>query len=182
MINSVVLVGRLANDPELKYTASGMPVTTFRLAVDRGRKGEDGEDQTDWLNIVCFQKTAELVSQWLDKGSMVGIEGRIQSRSWEGQDGRRNYAVEIVANNVRFLESKQEAERRRAARGTSGPSGAPPQRPAPGAPAAQAPPPATQAAPSSAAPAGPSSAAPAGPPPDPFPADDGGGDDPFGDQ
>lgn len=122
MINSVVLVGRLANDPELRYTPTGTAVTTFRLAVDRGRKSESGEDQTDWLNIVCFQKTAELVSQWLDKGALVGIEGRIQSRSWEGQDGKRNYAVEIVANNVRFLESKQEAERRRAAKGQPAPS------------------------------------------------------------
>jgi single-strand DNA-binding protein len=125
MINNVVLVGRLANDPEMKYTTSGMAITSFRLAVDRGRKNEAGEDQTDFLNIVCFQKTAELVAQWLDKGSLVGIEGRIQSRTWEGQDGKRNYMVEIVANNVRFLESKAEAERRRANRGQSGPSGVP---------------------------------------------------------
>lgn len=124
MINNVVLVGRLANDPEMKYTPSGMPITTFRLAVDRGRKNDAGEDQTDWLNIVAFQKTAELVAQYCDKGSLVGIEGRIQSRTWEGQDGKKNYSVEIVANNVRFLESRAEAERRRAARGQSAPSGA----------------------------------------------------------
>lgn len=157
MINNVVLVGRLANDPELKYTASGMPVTTFRLAVDRGRKSESGEDQTDWLDIVAFQKTAELVSQWLDKGSLVGIEGRIQSRSWQAQDGSKRYAVEIVANNVRFLESKQEAERRRAAKGQPSPG----QRPAPQAPAPQAPPAA---------------------PVDPFPPYEEASDDPFGDQ
>lgn len=154
MINSVVLVGRLANNPELKYTPSGMPVATFRLAVDRGRKSETGEDQTDWLDIVAFQKTAELVSERLDKGALVGIEGRIQSRSWQAQDGSRRYAVEIVANNVRFLESRQEAERRRAARGTGGPPGAQPQRSAP------------QPV----------------PPPEAFPSDDEGGDDPFGDQ
>jgi len=124
VINNVVLVGRLANDPEMKYTPSGMPITTFRLAVDRGRKNDAGEDQTDWLNIVAFQKTAELVAQYCDKGSLVGIEGRIQSRTWEGQDGKKNYSVEIVANNVRFLESRSEAERRRAARGQSAPSGA----------------------------------------------------------
>jgi single-strand DNA-binding protein len=124
MINNVVLVGRLANDPEMKYTQSGMPITSFRLAVDRGRKNEAGEDQTDWLNIVAFQKTAELVAQYCDKGSLVGIEGRIQSRTWEGQDGKKNYSVEIVANNVRFLESRAEAERRRAARGQSAPAGA----------------------------------------------------------
>ena len=125
MINNVVLVGRLANDPEMRYTPSGMPVTHFRLAVSRGRKSESGEEQTDWLNVVCFQKTAELVAQWLDKGSLIGIEGRVQSRSWEGQDGKRNYMVEIVANNVRFLESKAEADRRRAAKGQATPSGTP---------------------------------------------------------
>lgn len=124
MMNVVVLVGRLANDPEMKYTPSGMPITNFRLAVDRGRKNDKGENETDWLNIVAFQKTAELVAQYCDKGSLVGIEGRIQSRSWEGQDGRKNYAVEIIANNVRFLESRAEAERRRSARGQSAPAGA----------------------------------------------------------
>jgi single-strand DNA-binding protein len=133
MINNVVLVGRLANDPEMRYTPSGMPIANFRLAVDRGRKSESGEEQTDWLDIVAFQKTAELVAQYLDKGSLVGVEGRIQSRSWEGQDGKRNWRVEIIANNVRFLESRAEAERRRAARGQSGPPGAggPPRQGAP---------------------------------------------------
>lgn len=124
MINSVVLVGRLANDPEMRYSTSGTPITNFRLAVDRGRKSEGGKQETDWLNVVCFQKTAELASQYLDKGSLVGIEGRIQSRSWERDDGKREYAVEIVAEGVRFLESRAEAERRRAGRGE--PAAAPP--------------------------------------------------------
>jgi len=163
MINSVVLVGRLANDPEMRYTPSGMPIANFRLAVDRGRKSESGEEQTDWLNIVAFQKTAELVAQYLDKGSLVGIEGRIQSRTWEGQDGKKNYSVEIVANNVRFLESKAEADRRRAAKGQSGPPGAGAVRPPAAAPQAAAP----QASP-------------------PMPPDDfgpvGENEDPFGDQ
>ena len=131
MINNVVLVGRLANDPEMKYTPSGMPVTTFRLAVDRGRKSESGESQTDWLNVVCFQKTAEFVAQYMDKGAMIGLEGRVQSRTWEGQDGRRNYAVEIVANRVHFLESKAEADRRRAAKGQAAPTGTPAAAPPP---------------------------------------------------
>lgn len=124
MMNVVVLVGRLAKDPEMKYTPSGMPITTFRLAVDRGRKNEAGEDQTDWLNIVAFQKTAELVAQYCDKGSIVGIEGRIQTRDYDDASGKKQTWVEIVANNVRFLESRAEAERRRAARGQSAPPGA----------------------------------------------------------
>ena len=165
MINSVVLVGRLANDPEMRYTPSGLPIANFRLAVDRGRKSESGEDQTDWLNIVAFQKTAELVNQYLDKGSLVGIEGRIQSRTWEGQDGKRNYSVEIVANNVRFLESKAEADRRRAARGQSAPAGA-----------AAAPPAQAQQAPQAQEPA----EAPSPPADDFGPVGD--SEDPFGDQ
>ena len=124
MINNVVLVGRIANDPELKYSQSGMPITSFRIGVQRNRKSESGEEQTDWLNIVCFQKTAEFVAQYMDKGSLIGIEGRIQSRTWEGQDGKRNYMVEIVANSVQALESRAEAERRRQSKGQSAPTGA----------------------------------------------------------
>lgn len=129
MINNVVLVGRLAQNPEMRYTTSGMPVTNFRLAVSRNRKSESGEEQTDWLDIVCFQKTAEIVAQYLDKGALVAVEGRIQSRSWEGQDGKRQYRVEIVANNVQFMESRQEAERRRGQRGPGDAPGQSPQAP-----------------------------------------------------
>ena len=116
MINNVVLVGRLGNDPEMRYTPSGTAVTSFRLAVNRPprRDAPEGEEQTDWLNIVTFGKVAENCAQYLDKGSLVGIEGRVQSRSWEGKDGQRRYSVEINARSVQFLESRQEAERRRA--------------------------------------------------------------------
>ena len=124
MINNVVLVGRLGNDPEMRYTPSGMAITKFRLAVDRRKRrggGEDGGDEqkqeTDWLDIVCFGVVAENAGQYLDKGSVVGIEGRVQSRTWETQEGQKRYSVEIVANNVQFLESRAEAERRRARAG-----------------------------------------------------------------
>ena len=115
MINNVVLVGRLGNDPEMRYIPSGTAVTSFRLAVNRPprRDAPEGEEQTDWLNIVTFGKVAENCAQYLDKGSLVGIEGRVQSRSWEGKDGQRRYSVEINARSVQFLESRQEAERRR---------------------------------------------------------------------
>ena len=91
--------------------------------MDRGRKDQNGNDQTDWLSIVCFQKTAELVAQYMDKGAMIGLEGRIQSRQWDAPDGQKRYAVEVVANRVSFIESKFEADRRRAAKGQSAPSG-----------------------------------------------------------
>ena len=122
---------------------------------------------------MAFQKTAELVAQYLDKGSLVGIEGRIQSRQFQGQDGKPQTWVEIVANNVRFLESKSEADRRRAAKGQSGPPGANAVRPPAATPDTAAPPAAA-----------PATAAPQAPPP--TPTDDfgpvGESEDPFGDQ
>jgi single-strand DNA-binding protein len=133
MINSVVLVGRLANDPEMRYTPSGTAVTNFRIAVSRPPRADSTEEETDWLSVVTFGKVAETVAQYLDKGALVGIEGRVQSRTWEGQDGQRQYRVEINAARVQFLESRQEAERRRGGR------------PAPGLQAQQSP--AQQAAP-----------------------------------
>ncbi len=119
MINNVVLVGRLAKDPEMRYTSSGTAVTNFRLAVSRPprRDAPEGEEeQPDWLDIVTWGKVAENCAQYLDKGSLVGIEGRVQSRSWQTQDGQNRYAVEINARSVQFLETRQEAERRRASR------------------------------------------------------------------
>jgi single-strand DNA-binding protein len=115
-MNVVALVGRIGSDPEMRYTPSGLAITKFRLGVTRQRKSETGEQETDWLDVVTFGKTAEFVSQYLDKGAHVGVTGRIQSRTWEAQDGSKRYAVEIIAENVDFMESKQEAERRRAAR------------------------------------------------------------------
>ncbi len=141
MINSCVLVGRIANDPEMRYATSGTAVTNFRLAVNRQRKGADGQEETDFLDIVAFGKTAEFVAQFMDKGSLVGVEGRIQARSWQTQDGQPRRTVEIIANSVQALESRQEAERRRAARGVSAPS----QSAAPQGAAPQGPPPPQQA-------------------------------------
>jgi single-strand DNA-binding protein len=141
VINTCVLVGRIANDPEMRYTPSGMAVVNFRIAVDRQKRDESGEKQADFLDVVAFGKTGEFVAQYLDKGSMVGVEGRIQSRTWTTQEGQKRYSVEIVGNSVQALESRQESERRRAARGTAAPSGAPAGAPG-GAPAAGQPAPA----------------------------------------
>jgi single-strand DNA-binding protein len=126
MINSVVLVGRLANDPEMRYSPSGTAITKFRLAVTRRRgraaEGEERREETDWLDIVTFGTVAETCGQYLDKGAQVGIEGRVQSSSWETPEGQKRSRVEIVANNVQFLETKAEADRRRERSG-SAPSG-----------------------------------------------------------
>jgi single-strand DNA-binding protein len=139
VINNAVLVGRLANEPELTYTQSGTALCKFRLAVSRPPRRDSNEEETDWLNIVCWERTAENVDQYLDKGALAGIEGRIQSRSWEADDGSRRYAVEINAYRVHFLESRKEAEARRAREGRGGGQQPPQQQPPGGRPQQQQP-------------------------------------------
>jgi single-strand DNA-binding protein len=105
MINRVVLVGRLTKDPELKYTPNGIAVATFTLAVNRQFSNQQGEREADFLNCVVWRKAAENVANFLKKGSLAGVDGRIQVRTYE-QDGKRQYFTEIVADNVQFLEPK----------------------------------------------------------------------------
>ena len=106
MFNLVVLTGRLTGQPELKTTSNGISVCTFSIAVDRAyKKGE--EKQTDFLNVVCWRSTAEFVSKWFTKGSLIGIEGSIQTRKFTDKNGNNRTAFEIVANNVHFVESKK---------------------------------------------------------------------------
>jgi single-strand DNA-binding protein len=106
MINRAVLVGRLTKDPELRYTNSNIAVGTFTLAVDRGFKNAQGEKETDFLPIVVWKKSAENVAKYLNKGSLVGVDGRIQTRNYEAADGTRRYITEVVADSVKFLDSK----------------------------------------------------------------------------
>lgn len=104
MINRVVLVGRLTKDPVLRKTGSGTSVVSFTVACDRRVKTQD--QQADFINCVAWNKVAELVSQYLHKGSLVGVEGRIQTRSYDDQTGKRVYVTEVNAESVQFLESK----------------------------------------------------------------------------
>ena len=106
MINHVVLLGHLGNDPELKHTQTGTAVCNFRLAVNRPpqRDAPDSEGQVDWLTIVCWEKLAENVAEYLGKGSQCAVEGRVQSRSWETDSGDKRSVVEINARNVQFLD------------------------------------------------------------------------------
>lgn len=106
MMNRVVLVGRLANDPDLKYTPSGVAVATFRLAVNRPFTNQEGEREADFINCVVWRKPAENAANYLRKGSLAGVDGRVQTRNYEGQDGKRVYVTEIVAESVQFLEPK----------------------------------------------------------------------------
>ena len=103
MINKVILMGRLTKDPELRYTNNKTPVCSFTIAVNNGY-GE--KQQTDFINCVAWNKTAEFVTKYFAKGKMIIVIGRITTRSWETQDGKRAYATEVVANEVTFGESK----------------------------------------------------------------------------
>ncbi|MBC1917067.1 single-stranded DNA-binding protein [Listeria seeligeri] len=106
MMNRVVLVGRLTKDPELRYTPAGVAVATFTLAVNRTFTNQQGERTADFINCVVWRKPAENVANFLKKGSMAGVDGRIQTRNYEGKDGKRVYVTEIVAEGVQFLEPR----------------------------------------------------------------------------
>ncbi|CAG9622896.1 single-stranded DNA-binding protein [Sutcliffiella rhizosphaerae] len=106
MLNRVVLVGRLTKDPELRYTPSGVAVATFTLAVNRTFQNQQGEREADFINCVVWRKPAENVANFLNKGSLAGVDGKLQTRNYEGQDGRRVYVTEVVAESVQFLEPK----------------------------------------------------------------------------
>ena len=108
MINRVVLVGRLTKDPVLRKTANGVSVTSFTVACTRRFK-QEGQPDADFINTVAWNKTADSVSQYTHKGSLVGVEGRIQTRSYDDQSGKRVYVTEVVADSVQFLESKSAA-------------------------------------------------------------------------
>lgn len=106
MINNVVLVGRLTKDPDLRYTANGTGVATFTLAVNRNFTNQDGNREADFINCVIWRKSAETLANYAHKGTLLGVTGRIQTRSYENQQGQRIYVTEVVAENFQLLESK----------------------------------------------------------------------------
>lgn len=110
MLNVIAVMGRLARDPELRQTTTGKSVASFTIACDRGRKDANGQKQTDWLNVVSWDKTAEFVCRYFRKGSLVVVDGRLQSRSYQDKDGNNRTAVEIVAQNVNFSGEKTNSE------------------------------------------------------------------------
>lgn len=108
MINKVILVGRITKDPELRKTQSGASVVSFTLACNR-RVPSQGQD-ADFINCVAWNKTADFMAQYVRKGALLGIEGRIQTRNYDDKDGKRVYVTEVVANSVQLLESKKDAQ------------------------------------------------------------------------
>ncbi len=108
MLNRVILIGRLVADAELRYTPSGVPVASLRLAVDRRFKGQSGERETDFINIIAWRKTAEFAANYLGKGRLVAVEGRLQIRQWTTNDGQKRTTAEVVADNIQGLDRPRE--------------------------------------------------------------------------
>lgn len=106
MLNSICLVGRLTKDVELRYTPSNVAVATFTLAVNRTFKNENGDREADFINCVMWRQQAENLANWAKKGALIGITGRIQTRSYDNQQGQRVYVTEVVAEQFQLLESK----------------------------------------------------------------------------
>lgn len=126
MLNSIILIGRLVADPESQYTSGGQALAKFRIAVDRPYKNQEtGEKEADFINIVAWRKTAEFVTQYLGKGRLVAVQGRLQIRQWTDQSGERKYTTEVIADQVQGLD-------RPADNGASDPVNRGTQRPAPG--------------------------------------------------
>jgi single-strand DNA-binding protein len=111
-VNKVILIGRLGRDPEMKFTASGVPMARFSLATDESFKDRSGEQQkrTEWHNIVAWNKLAEICSQYLTKGKQIYIEGRISSRQWQDQSGNKRTTYEIIAQRMQMLGSRADSE------------------------------------------------------------------------
>ena len=111
MLNHIVIMGRLARDPELRRTQSGVPVASFRLAVDRDFKDKNtGERGTDWIDVVAWRQTGEFVSRYFTKGRMAVVEGRLQMRDWTDKEGNKRTTAEVVADNVYFGDSRRDGD------------------------------------------------------------------------
>ena len=108
MLNKIIIMGRLTRDPELRRTQSGTAVTSFSLAVDRDFKGQNGEKETDFIDVVAWRNTAEFVSSYFTKGRMAVVEGRLQVREYTDRDGNKRRTAEVIADNVYFGDSKKE--------------------------------------------------------------------------
>ena len=109
MLNKAILMGRLTRDPELRHTQSNMAVCSFSLAIDRGRKDQNGERQTDFIDCVAWGRQAEFVAQWFTKGSMAIVVGRIQSRRWQDQNGNNRTAIEVIATRFPSVKRRNPA-------------------------------------------------------------------------
>ena len=111
-LNKVMIIGNVGREPEMRFTANGTAVTSFSVAVNRVSLGQENDrrEETEWFRVVAWNKLAETCNQYLAKGSRIYVEGRLQTRSWEGNDGQKRYTTEVVANNVIFLDRRSQSE------------------------------------------------------------------------
>ena len=107
-MNKAFLIGRLTRDPELRYSSSNMPIVNFSIAVDRQYTNKDGQRETDFIRIVAYNKQAENIKKFVTKGSLVAVDGRIQTGSYDDKDGKKVYTTDIVADRVQFLDSRSQ--------------------------------------------------------------------------
>ena len=122
-MNKIILIGRLTKDPELKYTQSGTAVCTFNLAVNRRFSNQNGEREADFINCQAWQKTAEFVANYFKKGQQMALEGRLQVRSYDGNDGKKHWVTEVVAEQIEFVGSKGNGSNSNSTSGSAGGSG-----------------------------------------------------------
>ena len=120
-MNRAVIVGRLTRDPDLRYTSNGHAVANFTVAVNRPFRNDQGEQEADFIDCVAWRKQAENLANYMRKGSLVGVDGRIQTRSYENQEGRRVFVTEVLAEQITFLESKNETQQTQQAQTESNP-------------------------------------------------------------
>lgn len=111
MMNKIILIGRISNNPIIRYTQSNKAVAQFNLAVNRPYANQDGSKEADFINIVAWDKLGEIVQKYTRKGSLIAVEGRLQTRSYEDDNGNKRYITEVIANNIQFLESKKSEEK-----------------------------------------------------------------------
>lgn len=120
-MNKVLLIGRLTSKPELRYTNSNLPFTRFSVAVNRNFTNSQGQREADFINVIVWRKQAENICNYLDKGSRVSIEGRIQTGSYDDKDGNKRYTVEVAADSVEFLDTKSQSQARQEANNNPSP-------------------------------------------------------------
>lgn len=122
-MNKIILSGRLTKEPKVDQTPTGKTVATFSIAVDRPFAAKDGKKEADFINIVVWNKTAELCGNCLDKGSRVLVEGRLQIRSYDGKDGKKKYVTEVIADRVEFIDRKKDSSPKGGQQNDPGPMG-----------------------------------------------------------
>src|SRR5574344_2787303 len=117
-MNRVMLIGRLTTKPELRYTSSNLPYTRFSIAINRTYSNNQGQRETDFINIIAWRKQAENVCNFLDKGSLVSVEGKLQTNNFTDKDGNKRYSMDVIADSVQFLESKGQSQTRQSSDAT----------------------------------------------------------------